>query len=215
VDLLALQLRFALTDRLSVIATKDGFVMSSNPLIEDGWADVAAGLKYNLYADAQAQSLISAGATYEMPVGTPRTRQGNGDGLFNLFLTGGRAIGRGHWISATGFWLPVDTAAESSLWYWSNHFDRRLAGSNFYFINEYNLYHYTKSGDGGLPGIEGGDLFNFGSTNVRGNDIVTGAIGLKYRPSYRREFGLAWEYPLTAREDVLDNRLTFDAIVRF
>lgn len=40
VKLVACQLRAALTYRLSIIATKDGFIMSSNPLIDDGWADI-------------------------------------------------------------------------------------------------------------------------------------------------------------------------------
>ena len=51
VQLAAVQLRAALTDRLSFIATKDGFIFSQSPLLDDGWADVAAGLKYNLIHD--------------------------------------------------------------------------------------------------------------------------------------------------------------------
>ncbi len=65
----------------------------------------------------------------------------------------------------------------------------------------------------GLP--EGGDLFNFGSTGVAGNDIVTGAFGMKYKPCKNTEVGVAWEAPLTDRRDVLDNRLTFDFILRY
>lgn len=72
-----------------------------------------------------------------------------------------------------------------------------------------------KSGNAFPAAIEGGDLFNFGSTNVAGNDIVTGAFGLKYSPSYKMELGVAWEAPLTDRRDVLDNRLTVDAIFRY
>ena len=51
IDLIAIQLRAALTERLSIVASKDGYATSSNPLIDDGWADVAAGLKYNLIAE--------------------------------------------------------------------------------------------------------------------------------------------------------------------
>lgn len=120
INLIACQLRAALTDRLSVIATKDGYATSTNALIDDGWADINAGLKYNLYADAEAQQLLSAGATFELPVGSQRTLQGNGDGLFHLFLTGGTAFGNGnHWVSGSGFLLPADTNAESQVWYFS------------------------------------------------------------------------------------------------
>ena len=104
---------------------------------------------------------------------------------------------------------------ESQIWYWSNHLDHQVTDS-LYLFGEANWYHWTRSGQRpALAGVEGGDLFNFGSTGVAGNDIVTGAIGLKYKPSCNMELGLAREVPLTQRRDVLDNRLTVDWIVRY
>jgi hypothetical protein len=215
VQLYAVQLRAALTERLSVIATKDGFITASNPLIDDGWADLSVGLKYNLWADYGAQRLLSAGITYELPIGATRARQGNGDGEFHVFLTGGTQLGCDwHWISATGFRLPVDTTKESQSWYWSNHLDRKLT-DRFYVFGEVNWYVWMRSGKNGLPGVEGLDLFNFGSTGVAGNSIVTGALGVKYKPRDSMELGLAFEGPLTEREDIIHNRLTADLILRY
>ena len=219
IQLMAVQLRAALTDRLSIVAAKDGFATSSNPLIADGWADVAAGLKYNLYANASTQRLLSAGFSYEMPVGTPRTRQGNGDGEYHLYLTGGmEVLEYGHVLSATGLRLPSDPNAESSMWYWSNHFDYEVF-DGWYFLTELNWFQWIDSGNGSSPlaiaGVEGGDLFNFGSPGVTGNDIVTNAVGIKYKRNRHREFGVAFEYPLTDRRDVLENRLTVDWIFRY
>lgn len=215
VDLWAVQLRAAVNDDLSIIATKDGYLTSSNPLIDDGWADVNLGVKYNLYKDSCNQQIISGGVTYELPVGSTRALQGNGEGMFNLFLSGGAAIGNGHWVTGLGWLIPSDSAAESEWMYWSNHFDTRIGNTNLYAVYEANWYHYLDSGAGGIAGVEGGDLFNFGSTGVTGNDIVTNAIGMKYKPSRNSEIGVAWEVPLTKRRDVLDNRLTFDFIVRY
>ena len=48
-----------------------------------------------------------------------------------------------------------------------------------------------------------------------GNDIVTGAVGVKCKPHCCMELGIVWEAPLTDREDVLDNRLTVDCILRY
>ena len=215
VQLYALQIRAALSDRLSLIATKDGYIVSSNPLIDDGWADISAGLKYLLYSDPGAQRLASAGVVYELPVGTPDAAQGNGDGTFDIFLTAGSQLGcNGHWIGAGGFVLPADDEAESTWCYISNHFDYEFH-SRYYALMEFNWYHWLESGGNGIPGIEGGDLFNFGSTGVAGNDIVTGAFGLKYKPSGNTELGVAWELPLTERRDVLENRITFDWILRY
>ena len=60
VNLYAVQIRARLTDRLSLVAAKDGYVVSDNPLVDDGWADVSLGLKYGLYRNAREQRLLSA-----------------------------------------------------------------------------------------------------------------------------------------------------------
>jgi hypothetical protein len=48
-QLYAIQARWAVTDRLAIIATKDGWI-DMNPDVglpkTDGWADIAAGVKY-------------------------------------------------------------------------------------------------------------------------------------------------------------------------
>jgi hypothetical protein len=215
VQLYALQIRAALTDRLSLIATKDGYIVSSNPLIEDGWADISLGLKYMLYSDCCCQQLLSVGAVYEAPFGSTRSQQGNGDGVFDLFLSGGAQLCcNGHWLGAAGINLPADDNAESTWSYVSNHFDYFL-GHGTYTFTEFNWYHWMESGTGGIPGVEGGDLFNLGSTGVAGNDIVTGAFGVKVKPSCNTEVGVAWEVPLTERRDVTENRITVDFIRRF
>lgn len=215
VQLYALQLRAALTDRLSIIATKDGFFTSSNPLVDDGWADVAAGLKYNLIKDHERRFLLSTGFTYEMPVGERKALQGNGDGLWDLFLTGGIDLGGGfHFVSASGFLLPSNRNQESSMWYLSNHIDQHI-GKGFYWLGELNLFHWMGSGQNGVNGVEGLDVINLGSTGVAGNNIVTAAIGVKYKPTASQEIGVAWEVPLTHRRDILENRLTVDWRIRY
>jgi hypothetical protein len=215
VNLFALQLRAAVTDRLSIIANKDGFIASSNPLIDDGWADLGVGLKYNLLSDPAGQGLLSIGSTFELHNGSARSLQGNGEGVFNFFVSGAQKINQcSHYMGSFGYRAPLDTAAETSMLYWSHHVDRKLT-NRFYLVGEANWYHWLDSGSGGIPGVEGGDLFNFGSTNVTGNDIVTTAVGAKFKPSAHQEIGLAWEFPVTERRDVLDNRLTFDWIIRY
>ena len=72
-----------------------------------------------------------------------------------------------------------------------------------------------RSGRNGFPEVEGGDLFNFGSTGVSGNDIVTCAVGVKYKPTDLMEAGVAWEFPITDRRDVLEHRLNVNWIIRY
>lgn len=215
-QLYAVQLRAALTENLSFIATKDGFIISDNPIINDGFADVAAGLKYNIYKDAANQEIISVGATFDIPIGSSNAFQGNGDGEFHLFATGGAEfLPYWHYLTGSGFRLPTDRSAESSVWYWSNHVDRQFGNSGFYFFGESNWYHWMSSGKAVPLGVEGLDLFNLGSTGVAGNDIVTGALGVKYKPSAGLELGLAYEMPMTQRRDILQDRLTIDCILRY
>jgi hypothetical protein len=219
VQFLAAQLRAALTDRLSIIATKDGFFWFSDNLPfepNDGWSDINVGLKYNLYTSDDYSQLLSAGLTYEAPWGSPRAYQGNGDGQFNLFATGGTRVGEfGHFITALGWKVPANSNLNSEMFYWSAHLDREFRPGIYGFV-ETNWYHYLSSGER-IPGltIEGGDLFNLGSGAVTGNDIVTGALGVKLKPTALQEIGFAWEVPLTDRRDVLEYRLTADWIIRY
>jgi hypothetical protein len=217
VQLIAVQLRAALTENLSVIATKDGYIISgSDAPGDDGWANVNLGLKYNLYKDVETQRILSGAVVFELPVGSTRALQGNGSGVFDVKLTGATQLSeRWRAMSALGLRLPTDSVDNSQSSYWSVHFDRTLGNRGWYFFTEYNWYHWLKSGKTGLPGVEGLDLYNLGSTGVAGNDIVTGAIGLKYKPTAWREYGVAWEVPLTDRRDIIDNRITADVIFRY
>jgi hypothetical protein len=217
VQSVAMQARVALTDRLSVIAIKDGFIFAGpDAPHDDGWADPEAGLKYNLWADPKSQTLLTTGATFQIPVGTGRALQGNGSGVFNLFVTGGAQLGdRSHWVSASGFRLPTDRVDNSQIWYWSNHWDTMIWRKGLYAFTECNWYHYMSSGQGGVAGIGGLDVYNLGSTDVAGHSVVTMAAGLKVKPSRHTELGLAWEAPVTARHDLIDNRLTIDWIWRY
>lgn len=215
VQLYALQLRARLSENVSLIATKDGFGTSSNPLLDDGWADIAAGLKFALLRNPHAQSLLSGGFTFEVPTGSARMLQGNGDGELNVFLTGGTQLQcRNYWISTTGFRLPMNHDDESQVWYWSNHLSHKLT-RRLYALTEFNWYHWMRAGTNGVPGVEGLDLFNLGSSGVAGNDIVTQAVGVKYKPHRRSEIGVAYEFPLTQRKDILENRLNFNWIFRY
>lgn len=215
-QLYAMQVRAAVTENLSIIATKDGFLVSDSPVLRDGWADISAGLKLNIYRNVQTRTLLSVGTTYEAPFGTPRALQGNGDGEFHIFGSGGTVLFEDyHYLSGLGLRLPVDRSAESTSMYWSNHLDRRIGNSGFYLLGECNWYHWLSSGSAVPASFEGVDLINLGSNNVAGNDIVTAAIGVKYKPNGNTEIGVAWEAPLTDRRDIFDDRLTVDWILRY
>ncbi|MCA8998555.1 MAG: hypothetical protein KDA80_16265, partial [Planctomycetaceae bacterium] len=215
-QLYATQLRVALSDDISIIAAKDGFIVSQNPLLDDGFADISVGLKANVWKDACLQRILSVGASYELPIGSTRALQGNGDGEFHLFATGGTEfLGNMHYVTASGFRLPANTAQESQVWYWSNHVDLQAGDTGLYLFGETNWYHWMRSGNAFPVPVEGVDLINLGAVGVAGNDIATAAFGVKYKPSCHTELGIAYEIPMTDRRDILQNRLTFDWILRY
>ena len=223
VRLYALQLRFALTERLSVIAVKDGFIEADldpgplDGLLDDGWAAITAGLKYNLYQDSCRGRLLSAGFTYELPIGSQRTLQDIGDGEFHVFLTGGTRLwdGLGHYLGSVGYRFPVDDQVQTSAIHWSHHLDVMLTDRTYVFT-EFVWWHWTESAEVGLPiGVAGHDAFNLPSTNVAGNDLVTQNIGLKFKPTNKSELGIAYEFPVTGFQDILDNRIQAELILRY
>ncbi len=222
VQLWAMQIRIALTERLSLIAVKDGFIIDEvddgplDELLDDGWAAVTAGLKYNVLRDTRRGRLASVGFTYEMPVGSRRALQDVGDGEFHIFATGGHRLwnGNGHYLTSLGYRFPVDDDVQTSSIHWSNHVDVKLT-QRTYFVSEMAWWHWTRSAKTGLPlGVAGQDLFNLPSTNVAGNNLVTKNFGLKYKPSGNVEMGIAYEFPLTGREDVIKDRIQLDLILR-
>lgn len=209
------QLRASLSQNLSFIVNKAGYVSSRNSFVDDGWLDFSAGLKLNLVQDAGLGKLLSTGFTFETPTGASSALQGNGDGELHVFLSGAQRLGNcAHWMSGFGARIPMNSTDESQSLYWSNHWDYRV-NQRFYLLTELNWFHWLKAGQDGCLCYEGLELFNLGTPGVAGNDIVTAAVGTKYKTDNNSELGFAFEFPLTERRDILDNRITVDWIVRF
>jgi len=214
----AAQVRVALTQRLSVIATKDGYLWinpEGNAVPNsEGFANIAAGLKYNILRNPDTQTIVSAGFTHEFPAGARRVFQGIGRGEWNLFLTGCREFfGCAHWVSGGGILLP-DNDLQSTSMYWSNSFDVQLT-KRLYGLVQLNWFHWLESGTNLPLNFEGNDLMNLGSTNVAGNDIVTMSFGNRLKFGRYHEMGVAYELPLTERKDLLESRIYADLILRY
>jgi hypothetical protein len=204
-----LEATIALSNRLSIIAQKDGYISLQADGLDndDGWADLATGLKYVLIRDVCNQFILSGGAVYEWSNGSSRVFQGNGDGNWSFFLTGGKEFGNFHFITTAGWRIPVDGAQESESIYHSHHLDYALT-EKLYALVEYNGILYTESGSRLAVNVEGGDLINLGASNVAGNYFASMAFGSTYKFNKHLECAAAYEIPITGREDLMDNRIT-------
>jgi hypothetical protein len=214
-----LQLRAAVTDRLTLIADKDGIANIQAHGIDHrtGLLNMNFGLKYLLVRDVEDQFLWSVGLSYEPPMGERNVLENHGDGVMSVFTTAGKEVAcRWHVLDTFGYQFGLDSAQNSSFFYNSLHLDRQTFGW-LYPLIELNWFHYTQGGNRGLPPAlgEGDGLLNLGTSGVAGNDLLTLAVGLKAKLGDHADTGLAWEVPLSNRKDLIDNRLLFEFILRY
>lgn len=216
-QLYALQLRGRLTENVSVIAPRLSYwqVNQSGGGAPVGFMSAPVGLKFNLVTDVDRGFLLSGGATYFIP-GSTGSLTGFGDGDLHVFLTGGkRFLGNAHWLSGSGFRIPFNRNWGTQMWYWSNQWDYQLP-NNIYPLFGLNWYHWlNSSGVDFTNDIAGLDIINLPAGNVAGLDVVTGAVGLKWKPTGNFELGGGYEFPVTQNGDILRNRAYLDLIVRY
>jgi hypothetical protein len=231
VQVYALQFEYALNERFSFVATKDGYV-DFNPDAtlsdESGFANLGGGVKYAFLLDPEAGYALSGSATFEFPTGNRDVFQGEGDGSVNLILSGLKVIDDWQFAAGTGVSIPFSDQ-QSTNGFLSLHASREITPW-FIPLVELNWYHVLSDGDGrrafndqaggAVPGIvefEGNDFFNLGASNADANrDLVTAAIGFRSRITDSIQSGIAYEIPLTDEENsVIDGRLTLDLVWRF
>jgi hypothetical protein len=233
VQVYALQFEIALNDRLSLVATKDGYVdinVDTKPLWSDqsGFANLGAGLKYAFILDPASGTALSGTMTFELPTGNHDVFQGEGNGGVNLILNGLKLMGDWQFAGSAGIQLPFsDQQATSS--FVSAHASYEVC-KYFTPLIELNWFHVLDTGDGrpnffsqaggGVPVIaqfEGGDLLNFGAGNAFANrDFVTAAIGFRSRLMDNVDAGVAYEFPLTSEENgIMKDRFTVDVVWKF
>lgn len=216
-QLYALQIRYAITDRLAFIATQDGYfdVNSAALANPDGWMDLAAGFKYALIDDPANQFILTPGFTYMIPSGDRRIFQGRGGGEFDLFVSAMKGFGDFHLTGNIGFRLPLVSAENSSFFHTSLMADYYLSRWFIPFV-QMNTWTVMNAGTN-LPGVnsEGYDVINFGSGASQGVTQVTLGGGFRVRLTDNVFLGLAYEKAAAVPYGLFDDRYTFDLSIRF
>lgn len=225
VNIFAVQLEYAFNERLSLIATKDGYV-DFNPDQSvpqaTGFANLAAGLKYAFIYNEPSQFVLSGSAVLEVPTGNRDVYQGYGDGATNLIASALKLHNNWQFSGATGVRLPFDGREESTTAFLSSHISYHLT-EKFVPLVELNWFRVLSNGEGQGANLgqvlefDGLDLINFGSKDGKVNkDTVTLAAGARYKFTDRVNVGAAYEIPLTSEENGLtDSRITLDVVWTF
>jgi hypothetical protein len=243
VDVIAIQLRAAITQRLGFIATKDGWMdidWDSNPKgrtvgapldlqSDSGFLNLAFGFKYAALAIAESNTLLTVGARYEAPTGGLKTRvnqapalgrvrlQGQGDGLMDLFVTGARTFGGLGAQASIGTQLACDTDVDTSFLHWSIHLDYDVM-QRFFPLVEFNGYTPIIDGDrrflDGSPAALGANGMDVLNLGSPNADtVVTFATGLRVKILDNVDFGGTFEVPVTRHQDITDWRTTTDFVI--
>ncbi len=213
----ALQARVALTERLQLIATSDGYSRLEAGIIpeEGGWNDIALGLKYALWVDHDSDFILSGGLRWKMSNGHNLTLHGGVDEL-SPFLTMYKGCGKWHTMMDIVYRLPTDWSQGNSLLSWDAHVSYELF-DDFFPLIEVHGVHYLTNGDRLPLDVGGLDYANIGSNDVAGQSVFWGGVGFRWNLAEHLQFGAAYEFPLQNPDnnDIFDQRVTTSFVITF
>lgn len=214
----AAEIRYAITERLALIATKDGFIQlrpKVGSLKADGWADIGGGLKYALIDDKEHNFILTPGFKFEAPTGNERVFQGNGKGEFDVFVSAMKGWDKFHTTASIGARVPVDFDKETSSLHYSLQFDYHVSKWFIPFAVANGQTVLSEAKGPAFGGIEGFDLINFGASDAGGFTQVALGGGFRTRLCKSADVGFAYEKGVTSPKGLFDDRFTVDFIVRF
>ncbi len=219
------QARLALSERWSVVVNKVGvslFNPGDGSTLPDkvGLSELWVGPKFVIVRDPEFKTLLSAGATFQIPLGAGGVYQDTGRLSVVPYVTAaqklmGTAWGTFNGMAAGGYSFSTNRD-RSDFFFASAHLDFDVMNKNqFYPLAELNWFGYTTDGQARAFGVEGRDLANIGAAN-KGANLVTWALGGRYRSKNSFwEFGAAFEGPLFGPRGLFNYRVTVDLIWRY
>lgn len=228
IDFFGIQGRLAVTDRLSIVLSKFGWIWI-DPVApagefaqSSGFAELHIGPKYTLIRNTNSCTLLALGLNFDIATGPARVFQDTGDLSLTPYVSFAQNFGKTSWgsfnfMNTTGYSFGTDSA-RTDYFYSSFHLDFDVGNfKKIYPLVEINWVHYTQNGRVRDLAFEGKDLINFGTKGIAGFNELSVAFGLRYKFTEMFQLGAAFEFPLLGQRDrrLDDFRFTFDAIFRF
>ena len=217
INLLAVQLRVALTDRLGFIFNKNGGMdfthKTANTLSGIGLTNLSLGVKYALISDPQQEQLVTVGITYEIPSGTLEADafrlQGDGSGFISPFVTAVESYNKVSVQGMIGFKISLDSERNASWFNYALHMDYEIL-PNLFPLVEFNGFVPIEDAKQFQFDFEGLDLFSVGAANA--DSVLTFALGSRYKFANNIIAGLVYEVPFTHNKDIMSWRVTSDLV---
>ncbi len=235
-NVVSLQLEYPITERMAIVADKTGYI-DLNPggigQKQEGYADIAAGIKYAFWPLDMERLSCAARATVEIPFGDEQVLQDNGEGNISPALLAtyqnqkGLICDRPMAInSVLGGIIPFNNNEESTMAYAGVSVAQQVTPWLTGML-EMNYFHVIEDGHGKadfssqppveLSTFEGGDLINLGADNAETHrHFLTTAIGGRYQVTDGLSLGVAYEIPLTHNEHgLMEDRVTANVSYNF
>ncbi len=219
----ALQLRIALTDRFALIATKDGWTEFNAGIIprDSGWNDFSIGAKYALIVDDANDFILTAGMRWEWHQGNRGIFQGgdSGDNELSPFVSFAKQWNDINFIGNVTARLPMDLNDGNAILSWDLHMDfepfpETMPG--FHPLVEVHALHYLTNADATPLSVGGLDYTNIGASDVAGNSVFWGDLGFRYVLTPNVSLGFAYGFPISnPSNSIFNQRVTADLIFRF
>jgi predicted porin len=213
-DVYAAQLRLNLAPKLQLVAYKDGYMeIDTVGYKNDGWNDIAAGLKYAFLHDDANKLYSAVGVGYEFASGDDNVLQD--DDEIRVWWSINKGFGRFHVGATVNYFIATDNGndafGDSDHLSWHIHADYQL---NKWIspVIEVNGYHVTDEGSPVTP-FSGADVLNLGGNSSE--SLITGAVGIELRPTERISVRAAYERAITDDTSLFGHRWTFSTVFEF
>ncbi len=224
VNVVGLQARLAITDRLGFIATTDGYSWVNFDSVlpdDDGFNDIAFGFKYALISDPASGLIVTPGLRYTVPVGNIDSAgidlNGIDNGYLNPFVSAAQVSGPAQIQGMVGAQIALGDSGTSNFLA-SLHGDYEVF-DRFFPALEMNLFVPFDGGDQ-LPNaapfdsLTGADILDVGSHDPE--TILTLGGGFRYGLTDNLMLGVGADVNVLQDEDhAYGWRFLTDLVIHF
>ncbi len=219
-----LQGRLAFNDRISLVVHKIGAVgvnTSGASLFGDntGLSELWLGPKFVLVRDKDTRTLVSAGAQFHIPLGSSDVFQDTGSLSIVPYVSAGKNFlktdfGSLNALGTVGYSVSTSNKRSDYI-YASAHLSLDVLNKQkFYPLVEVNWFQVTTNGTSRFVAGEGRDVINFGG-RAKGSNLLTAAVGARWKITKSIELGGAYELPVSGNRDLFRQRFLVDLIWRY
>jgi len=225
VNYLGTQARVAITERISLVINKFGWISLNPTDKQDGFngdlsfSEFWLGPKWTFLRDEQHNLVAAGGLIFEIPTGPQRAFQNTGNLSLTPYASVAYSFGRSSYgafdVMSNLNWNISTSNARSNFLNLSAQLDYDVLNwHRFYPMFNFNWNIYTKGGQSNFN-FDGVDLVNFGGTSIGGKSVLTLGPGFRYKWSERIQTGLGLDWAVVGNNFLEDFRMTLDTCIRY